>query len=90
MSAEKLTDWLASIIQGLVNYPDDVKVVKTSDDMGVLYTVTVNPKDNGMVIGKEGSIANAMRVLLRSAGRLNDVRASMKVDVPNSKYNPRD
>ena len=34
----------------------------------------------GKVIGKEGAIANAIRVVLRSAGKLQDVKASMKID----------
>lgn len=90
MDSDQLQEWLGNIIKGLVSVPDSVEVEKTTDEMGVLYTVRVAPEDRGKVIGKEGSIANAIRTVLRSAGRLIDVRASMKVDVPNSSFAPRE
>ena len=90
MDLVQLTAWLEEIVRGLVAYPDDVKIIQTSDDMGILFSVKVHDSDIGKVIGKEGSIANAIRVVLRSAGRLINVRASMKVDVPNSNFQPRE
>lgn len=90
MDSDKLQEWLVMIVKGLVSNPDSVVVEKTIDDMGVLYKVQVHEDDRGKVIGKEGSIGNAMRTLLRSAGRLGDIKASMQIDVPNSNFTPRD
>lgn len=90
MNSDKLQLWLVALVQGLVSNPAAVEIDVASDEMGVLFTVRVHEEDRGKVIGKAGSIANAIRTVLRSAGRLVDVRASMKVDVPNSNFEPRD
>ena len=64
----------------LVEKPDEIEVVKINDEQGVLYTVTVAENDRGRVIGRKGSIADAMRILIRSAGHINNIRASLKID----------
>ncbi len=79
MDSQGLADWLAKIIEGLVNHPERIAINKSHDEMGVLYTVDVHPDDCGLIIGKEGHIANALRTVLRSAGRKVDVRASMRI-----------
>lgn len=80
MDTDKLLPWLTNIISALVSNPDDISIDQVEDSMGLLFTVRVHKEDQGKVIGKEGNIANAIRVLLRSAGRSCDVRASMKID----------
>lgn len=87
---DKLTQWLTSVVEGLVSKPDEVSVVRTEDEQGVLFTVKVADVDAGKVIGKNGTIAGAIRTLLRSAGMtMEDIRASMKVDAPGSKFQLR-
>ena len=86
---DQLTEWLTLVIGGLVSKPDEVKVSRINDEQGVLFTVTVAKEDVGKVIGKKGTIAQAIRTLLRSAGFLRDVRASMKVDAPGMNYQLR-
>ncbi len=76
---QKLTDWLQTIICGLVSDSEMVNIVTTNDEQGVLFTVSVSKEDTGKIIGRQGSIAEAIRVLLRSAGMGNQVRASMKI-----------
>lgn len=87
---DKLQNWLTLVVGGLVSKPDLVKVVATEDEQGILFVVSVSKEDTGKVIGKKGSIAEAIRVLLRSAGYIEDIRASMKVDAPDSKFELRD
>ena len=87
MEEDKLMDLLTMIIQGLVSNKEDVAIDKKVDEMGVLYTVRVNKNDVGMVIGKKGVIANAIRTIIRSVGMLTDVKASMKIDVPDNEFN---
>jgi len=86
---EKLSDWLKLVVGGLVNNPDEVRIVATEDEQGVLFTVNVAKEDTGKVIGKKGSIAEAIRVLLRSAGYMEEIRASMKVEAPGSSFQLR-
>lgn len=81
MDKKELKSWLRSIITGLVANPSSIEIEEVEDEMGVLFTVRVHKNDEGKVIGKKGSIASAIRTVLRSAGFLNDIRASMMIDV---------
>jgi len=87
---ERLQNWLIALVGGLVSKPDLVKVTATEDEQGVLFIVSVAKEDTGKVIGKKGTIAEAIRTLLRSAGYMEDIRASMKVDAPDSRFELRD
>lgn len=70
------------VIKGIVNYPDEVKVTRTVDEMGVLLTLKVNPADMGNVIGRQGSTARAIRTLLRVIGAKNHARINFKIEEP--------
>lgn len=79
---DKVGEWLALVIKGLVTKPDEVEVNAKKDDMGVLFTVHVNPSDAGKVLGRDGKTAKAIRTLLYSVGYAHEMRASLKFDVP--------
>lgn len=79
---EYIGEWLKALITGLVQFPDEVRVTVTSDEMGVLFTVFSNPSDHGKIIGREGKTANAVRQVLRVCGMSRNVRAALKIDAP--------
>ncbi|KKR03686.1 MAG: hypothetical protein UT31_C0012G0002 [Parcubacteria group bacterium GW2011_GWF2_39_13b] len=70
------------VIKSIVNYPDDVKTIRTVDEMGVLLTLKVNPEDMGNVIGRQGSTARAIRTLLRVIGAKHHSRVNFKIEEP--------
>lgn len=74
--------YLESLVKGLVDHPDDVKVTKTVDEMGVLMTLDVNPKDMGQIIGRKGATAKSIRTLLRVIGMKYNARVNMKINEP--------
>ena len=74
--------YLDSIVRPLLSTPDKLSIVKTQDERGVLLTVDVDRTDMGRVIGKEGSIANAIRAVVRSYGMIKDARVSVKINEP--------
>jgi len=80
--AERDKEFLEFIVKSLVDYPDDVKVERTVDERGVLISLDVNPKDMGMVIGRQGSTAKAIRTLLRVVGARNNARVNLKINEP--------
>lgn len=82
----ELQDWLVVVISRLVSKPNEVSVEKSIDEQGVLFTVKVADTDTGKLIGKKGVVAQSLRTILRSAGYMEDMRVSMKVDAPNSRY----
>ncbi|MFT7328130.1 MAG: putative RNA-binding protein YlqC (UPF0109 family) [Crocinitomicaceae bacterium] len=76
-------NFLEYLVKGLVDNPDDVTVVKTVDDMGVLLTLGVNQEDMGQVIGRQGATAKAMRTLVRVCGMKSQARVNVKIYEPN-------
>ena len=87
-NSDELKDWLVGVLEGIVSNPNAIEVEKSSDEMGVLYTVRVSPEDVGVVIGKLGNMAKAIRTILSVAGMKIDVKASMKIDAPGRNFTP--
>lgn len=79
---EKDAQFLDTLIKSLVDNPNDVKIVRTVDEMGVLLTLDVNSADMGKIIGKEGNTAKAIRTLLRIVGMKNNSRVNLKINEP--------
>jgi len=75
-------DFLEFIVKALVDNPDDVKVDRKVDEMGVLLSLKVNPEDMGQIIGKAGSTARAIRNLVRIVGLKNHARVNLKIEEP--------
>ncbi len=75
-------EFLEFIIKTIVDHPDDVKVSRDIDEMGVLLTLKVNPEDMGKIIGRQGSTAKAIRTLLRGIGTKNNARINLKIEEP--------
>jgi predicted RNA-binding protein YlqC (UPF0109 family) len=75
-------EFVEYVVKMLVDNPEDVKVERKIDEMGVLITLDVNPKDMGMVIGREGMTAKALRTLLRVIGARNNARVNLKINEP--------
>jgi uncharacterized protein len=76
------TQFLDFMVKALVDHPNDVKINRTVDEMGVLMTLTVNPEDMGKVIGRSGNTAKAIRTLLRVVGMKNNARVNLKINEP--------
>ena len=75
-------EFLDFVIKALVDNPDDVKVDRRVDEMGVLLSLKVNPEDMGQIIGKAGSTARAIRNLVRIVGLKNHARVNLKIEEP--------
>lgn len=74
--------FLEYVVKALVDNPDDVKIDRTVDEMGVLITMTVNGADMGKIIGRQGNTAKAIRTLLRVIGMKNNARVNLKINEP--------
>jgi len=79
---EQDVQFLDFVIKSLVENPQDVKINRTVDEMGVLMTLDVNPADMGKIIGREGNTAKAIRTLLRVVGMKNNARVNLKINEP--------
>jgi len=75
-------EFLEYLVKSLVDHPDDVKVDRKVDEMGVLLSLRVNPLDMGQVVGRQGATAKAIRSLLRIVGIKNSARVNLKIEEP--------
>ena len=74
--------FLEYVIKALVDKPEDVKINRVVDEMGVRLTLSVNQEDMGKVIGRSGATAKAIRTVLRVVGMKNDARVNLKIEEP--------
>lgn len=74
--------FLDYVIKALVDNPNEVKINRTVDEMGVLLTLEVGAADMGKIIGRQGNTAKAIRTLLRVVGMKNNSRVNLKINEP--------
>lgn len=67
------------IARSLVENPDDVRIHQVDGEQSIILELQVAPDDMGKIIGKQGRIANAMRVLLKAAAAKEGKRASLEI-----------
>ncbi len=77
-----MKELLVSLASGLVENPEQVVVtVDEPNEEGVIvYHLHVAEQDMGRVIGKQGRIANAIRVVMRAAANRNNQNISVEID----------
>ena len=78
----KDAEFVEYVVRAIVDHPEEVKAERRVDEMGVLVTLHVHPEDMGMVIGRDGSTAKALRTLLRVVGARNNARVNLKISEP--------
>ncbi len=64
MDPEKL---LLDTVKAIVDTPDQVAIVRNETDSEIVFVLTVAPDEMGMVIGRHGKIAKAIRTLVKAA-----------------------
>ena len=88
---EQDQQFLEYVVKALADYPNDVKITRTVDEMGVLLVLSVNKDDMGKIIGRSGQTAKAIRTVLRVVGMKNDARGNLKIEEPEgSERAPRE
>ena len=75
-----LKDILTDLAKAIVDNPDKVVVNEDVDSEGnVLLILTVAPEDMGMVIGRHGKIAKAIRTVMKAAA--NTIKTKVTVEI---------
>ena len=83
-------EFLEYLVKSIVDHPEEVKVERKVDEMGVLLSLKVHVQDMGQVVGRQGSTAKAIRSLLRIVGIKNNARVNLKIEEPEgSTHVPR-
>ena len=90
MADERDRDFVEMLIKEIVNNPAKVEVTRTVDELGVLLSVVVAPEDMGLLIGRSGSTAKAIRILARIVGMRNNARVNLRIEEPEGGRGPRE
>ena len=67
------------IARSLASNPDAVRVTEAVEDDRVVLRLEVAPEDKGKVIGRQGRVAQAMRVLLHVAAVKDGTRVMLEI-----------
>jgi len=67
------------IAKSIASKPEEVKVTETEEFGRIIFKLEVAPEDKGKIIGREGRVAQAMRILLRVAAVKSDTRATLEI-----------
>lgn len=70
---------LEDMVRAVVDHPDEVKVSSEEDSEGIKLTLNVSEEDMGMVIGKHGNIARALRTVVKAAAKLSDQKVVVEI-----------
>ena len=62
-----MKDLLEYLARALVDNPDGVEVTSVEGERSIILQLRVDPDVVGMVIGKKGRIAQAMRTLIKAS-----------------------
>ncbi len=89
MSEYPYVDFIEYLVKSIVDNPNDVRVERRVDEMGVLLTLKVNAADMGQVVGRNGATAKAIRTLLRIVGIKANARVNLKIEEPDGGRGPR-
>jgi predicted RNA-binding protein YlqC (UPF0109 family) len=63
-----MRDLVTTIVKAIVDYPNAVEVKEVEGERTTVVELRVAKEDVGKVIGKQGRIAEAIRVILGAAG----------------------
>ena len=70
---------LANIARAIVDTPEAVSVTEEVDGDDIELTLTVAEDDTGMVIGRHGRIAKAIRQIMKAAATTEGKRVTVEI-----------
>ena len=70
---------LHDIAAAIVDTPEEVRVTREEDDREINLTLSVAADDMGMVIGKHGKIAKAIRTVIKAAAADSGKKVNVEI-----------
>lgn len=81
-----MQDLLTYIVTNLVKKPESILVTEEENEGNVNLTLTVDPEDMGIIIGKRGQTIKAIRKLLTVRAIAENVRVNLQLSEPQGEY----
>ena len=72
-----MKEMLEILVKNLVDNPTNIEITEKNDGKNITLELKVDPSDIGKVIGRQGKIAKAIRVLMKAYA----VKENKKVNV---------
>lgn len=74
-----MKELLETVTKALVDNPEDVMVAALEDENSLTLELHVNEQDMGKVIGKQGRIAKAIRLVMKAAAVKKNTRVNVEI-----------
>ena len=74
-----LSTVLSNIAKSIVDHPDKVVVSAEEEGNEILMTLSVDEEDMGMIIGKRGKIAKAIRTVMKTVAKIDDKKVTVEI-----------
>lgn len=74
-----LKEILADIARAIVDDPNSVNVTEETNGDDITLTLSVAEADTGMVIGRHGKIANAIRAIMKVAANREGKHVTVEI-----------
>ncbi len=75
----KEVDFLQFLLENMVNKPEEIKIERKEDELGILLTISVNKEDMGIIIWKWGNNINSIRSIMRLVWMKLNKKVNIKV-----------
>ena len=77
-----MRDLLEYVVKNLVTKPDSVAIDEQTEAGNITLTLSVDPSDMGIIIGKSGQTIRAIRKLLTVRAIAENVRVNLQLNEP--------
>ena len=74
-----LSTVLSNIAKSIVDHPEKVVVTEQEEGNEILMTLSVAEEDMGMIIGKRGKIAKAIRTVMKTFSKIDDKKVTVEI-----------
>jgi uncharacterized protein len=74
-----MVELVSEILKAIVDFPDQIQVKEVEGERAVILEIKVSPDDIGKVIGREGRIINALRLIVRAAAGRENKRVTLEL-----------
>ena len=69
---------LETIIKNIVENQDDVSIIEKEEADKIAFEIKVAESDMGRIIGRQGKIANSIRIVMKALGSREKKRVSVE------------
>ena len=77
---DRVQELIAYMVSAVVDDPDAVHVASEEHEMSTLYRVSVAPGNIGQALGKEGRVANAVRIIAKASAMKDKRKVYVEVE----------